>query len=221
MEAMTRQIKVLVMLFSFALSLGLSAAPQEGIRARVSADSGKYYVEVNNLLLDFVFAGYGLYAPGDYPILTEIPLENGEKVRFDRIKEITMTPERVFWKEYIEFEKRKEYINVDENGYRQWSDIEVNIRLVDWENNVIYSRLKRPEESDIYLRGETIRGVLELQVDRENGKKTHVIFRPNFVMQCTGDKSHLFPNSHYVYCPVCGKKLIKLTRENMQKNSGR
>ncbi|MBN1479925.1 hypothetical protein EH223_18535 [candidate division KSB1 bacterium] len=198
-----------------------AAAQTNGVRARVSADSGKYYVEVNNLLLDFVFAGYGLYAPGDYPILTEFPLANGEKVRFDRVKEVTFSPERVFWKEYVEYDKRKEYLNVDENGYRHWSEIEVNVRLVDWENNFIHSRLKRPESSDIYLRGETSRGELELQVDQENGKKVHIIFRPNFVMQCTGEKSHLFPNSAFKYCPICGKPLIKWTPQNIQKETTR
>lgn len=219
---MTRRSTLPVFVISLIVLLHISAKAQtDDIRARVSADSGTYYVEVNSLLLDFVFAGYGLYAPGDYPILTEFPLANGEKVRFDRIKEVTLSPERVFWKEYVEIEKRREYLNVDENGYRHWSEIEVSVRLVDWENNTIQSRLKRPESSDIYLRGKTSRGEFELQVDQENSKKIHIIFRPNFVMQCTGDKTHLFPNSTFKYCPLCGKLLIKLTPQNMQKNGTR
>ncbi len=216
--AMRSRIK-LVMFFSVALALEIWAAPQDGIHARVAADSGTYYVQVNNLLLDFVFAGYGLYSPGDYPILTEIPLENGERVRFDRIRSMTLTTERVYWKEFVDPERRKEFVNIDENGYRQWSDIEVNVRITDWENNTIVSRLKKPEESDIFLRGETSRGVLELQVDVEGNKKTHIIFIPNFVMQCTGDKSHIFVNVNYAYCPTCGKKLTKITRASLQKNN--
>jgi hypothetical protein len=210
---------ILLLPFLLTISTLLHAAPQNGIRARVAADSGKYYVEVNNLLLDFVFAGYGLYSPGDYPILTEIPLQNGEKVRFDRIKELTFSGERAYWKEFIEPEKRNQYVDVDENGYRKWSDIEVNVYLVDWENNKLVSRLKKPEQANIFIRGETNRGVLELQVDVEKNKKTHIIFRPNFVMQCTGDKSHLFVNSNHQFCPICGQKLIKITRESIKNNT--
>jgi len=195
----------------------MAAAPQAGIRARVSADSGKYYLEVNNLILDIVFNGYGLYSPGDYPILTEFPLQIGEKVRFDRIKEMTLSPERVFWKEYIEPSRRSEYTNIDDNGYRHWSDIEVNVRLVDWEGNLLLSRLKKPNYSNIFLRGETNRGELELQIDLENGTKTHIIFRPDFVMQCTGNKTHLYPNSNFKYCPQCGHSLVKITLENINK----
>ncbi len=214
-----RHIQLLVVFF--ALSTLLFAAPQNGVRARVAADSGKYYVEVNNLLLDFVFAGYGLYSPGDYPILTEIPLQNGEKIRFDRIKEITFSGERAYWKEFIDPAKRGQYSDIDENGYRKWSDVQVNVYLVDWENNTLVSRLKKPEQADIFIRGETNRGVLELQVDVENKSKTHIIFRPNYVMQCTGDKSHLFVNSTHQFCPKCGKKLIKITRESLMKSSNR
>lgn len=210
---------LLIVLFSSVVSSQFAAAPQSGIRARVAADSGAYYVEANNLILDFKFAGYGLYAPGDYPLLTEVPLQNGEKIRFDKIKELSLSPQRIFWKEYIEPDKRREFTNIDVNGYRHWSDIEVNVRLVDWEENVLQSRLKRPEYSDVYLRGETSRGELELQIDQENGKKIHIIFRPNFIMQCTGDKSHLFPNAYYTYCPICGKGLTKITRENLSKSA--
>ena len=210
---------ILLLAFFWILSSILYAAPQNGVRARVAADSGKYYVEVNNLLLDFVFAGYGLYSPGDYPILTEIPLQNGEKVRFDRIKEITFSGERAYWKEFIAPDKRSQYVDVDENGYRKWSDVQVNVYLVDWENNKLVSRLKIPDQSDIFIRGETSRGVLELQIDVENNKKTHIVFRPNFVMQCTGDKSHLFVNSNHQFCPTCGQKLIKITRESVKKNT--
>ncbi len=218
MGTATKHIFLLVVFFYFVSNV-LSAAPQNGIRARVSADSGRYYVEVNNLLLDFVFAGFGLYSPGKYPILTEIPLENGEKVRFDRIKEVTFSAERVYWKEFVEPEKRKEYVDIDENGYRHWSDIEVNVHLVDWENKDLMSRLTKPEQADIFIRGETSRGVLELQLDVENGKKSHIVFIPNFVMQCTSDKTHLFVNSNHQFCPKCGNKLTKLTRESLQKNN--
>jgi hypothetical protein len=217
-KAVIHRRSVFVLLFSVAAATHLAAAPQAGVRALVAADSGAYYIDVNNLILDFVFSGYGLYAPGDYPILTEFPLQNGERVRFDRIKEITLAPERVFWKEFVEFERRHEFTSIDEFGYRHWSDIELNVWLIDWEGNSIRSRLRRPQYSDIYLRGETGRGVLELQLDQENGKKVHIIFRPNYVMQCTGNKSHIFPNSSYKFCPLCGSSLIKLTRENV-KNS--
>ncbi|MBN1466953.1 hypothetical protein JXA02_14460 [candidate division KSB1 bacterium] len=217
---MTEQRRsMLVVLFSLAAAAHLTAAPQADVRALVAADSGKYYIDVKNLILDFVFSGYGLYSPGDFPILTEFPLQNGERVRFDRIKEITLSPERLFWKEYVGPEKRQQYANVDEQGYRHWSDIEINVRLIDWEGNLIRSRLRRPEYSDIFLRGETSRGVFELELDQENGNKVHIVFRPNYVMQCTGNKSHLFPNSTYKFCPLCGHSLIKLTRENVRSNA--
>ncbi len=191
------------------------------ISARVAADSGDQYIYVKNLMLDFVFAGYGLYAPSEYPIITEIPLENGERIRFDKIKEMSLSGQRVFWKEFVPLDKRDKFTTVDANGYRHWSDIEVNVRLVDWEGNVVASRLKRPEYADVYLRGETNRGELELQIDQENDKKVHVVFRPHFVMQCTGNKSHLFPNSDFKYCPYCGHPLTRITRDDLLKRNAK
>jgi len=213
----TRIFTSTVMLF-LAVSLHSQKLPLN-ISARVAADSGHQYISVNNLMLDFVFAGYGLYTPSEYPILTLLPLENGEKIYLNKLKELTFSSERVFWKEYVTEEKRNKFSTIDANGYRHWSDIEVNVRAVDWEKNIIKSRLKRPEYSDVYLRGVTQRGELELQIDQENNKKVHIVFRPQFVMQCQNDKTHLFPNSDFKYCPKCGGKLIRITRNELLKHN--
>jgi len=202
------------MIFTLSCSLFSQTNPIK-ISARIAADSGRQYITVHNLMLDFVFSGYGLYTPSEYPILTEMPLENGERILFNKIKEMTLSGERVFWKEFVPVEERNKFATIDDNGYRHWSDIEVNVRATDWEGNTVQSRLKRPEYSDIYLRGETKRGELELQIDQENNKKVHIIFRPQFVMQCSGDKSHLFPNSDFKFCPYCGSRLIRITREDL------
>ena len=215
---MTRVYASIVMLFSLA-SLLLSQPTSLNVGARVASDSGQQYINVHNLMIDFVFAGYGLYTPSDYPILTVAPLENGERIHLNKLKEICFSSERVFWKEFVTVDKRDKFTTVDANGYRHWSDIEVNVRAVDWEGNVIRSRLKRPEYSDIYLRGETARGELELQVDQENNKKIHILFRPQFVKQCQGDKSHLFPNSDFKFCPYCGNPLLRITREDLLKRN--
>lgn len=215
---MTRISLSIVMLFSLTFSLR-AQTKAINISARVAADSGRQYISVHNLMIDFVFAGYGLYSPSDYPILTEIPLENGERILLNKLKEISFAGERVFWKEYITADKRDKFTTIDANGYRHWSDIEVNVRAVDWNGNIVKSRLKRPEYSDIYLRGETHRGEIELQVDQENNKKVHIVFRPQFVMQCTGDKSHLFPNSDFRFCPYCGKPLDRITRQDLLKRN--
>ena len=215
---MTRVFVSIVMLFSLTFSV-LSQTKSLNISARVAADSGHQYISVHNLMLDFVFAGYGLYTPSDYPILTEIPVENGERIFLNKLKEITFSGERVFWKEFVTEDKRDKFTTVDVNGYRHWSDIEVNVRVVDWEGNVLKSRLKRPEYSDIYLRGETQRGELELQIDQENNKRIHMVFRPQFVMQCKGDKSHLYPNSDFIFCPYCGNQLLRITRDDLLKRS--
>lgn len=215
---MSRVFAAIITLFSLSFSLLSQTSPIK-ISARIAADSGRQYITVQNLMIDFVFAGYGLYTPSEYPILTEMPLENGERILFNKIKEMTLSGERVFWKEFVPIEERSKFATIDANGYRHWSDIEVNVRATDWEGNVVKSRLKRPEYSDVFLRGETKRGELELQIDQENNKKVHIIFRPQFVMQCTGDKSHLFPNSDFKFCPYCGSPLIRITREDLLRRS--
>ena len=182
------------------------------VTAIVEPDSGKDQIRVEDLKIEFKFAGYGYYLPSDYPVMREIPLENGEIVSLDKIAEATFRARRVQWKKFIPENERANYDDVDKDGYRHWSAVEVDTWIRDWDGNVIKSRIKRPEYSDVFLIGRTSRGAYSLQIDQENNKTVHVIFEPNFVMQCPKDKSHVFPNSSYVYCPYCGKKLKRIMK---------
>lgn len=205
--------RLFVVLFTI-LSVHISYAQyskQVAVRGLVAADSGDIYINVKDLSLDFVFTGIGMYLPSDYPIVTELPLENGERIRFDKIREITFRGIRVQKREYIEPNNRYKYDNVDAHGYRHWSDVEVNVWVKDWDGNELVSNIYRPPYADVYLRGETKRGDFKLQVNLENYKVVHIKFRPNFVMQCTNDKTHIFVNLNYKYCPICGRPLKKLT----------
>ncbi len=180
------------------------------VNAKVEPDSGKGSIQVFDLKLDFEFAGYGVYIPAEYPTLTVIPLETGERVRLDKIAKATFKGTRVFWKKWIEPSERKKYDNVDSDGYYHWSDIEVAVTILDWNGQKTKSRIKRPEFSDVYLVGRTPRGDFKLQLDQENGKTVVVVFEPNFIMMCPNDKTHVFPNADYIYCPKCGAKLEKV-----------
>ena len=100
-----------------------------------------------------------------------------------------------------------------EYGYpEEFSGLGGLVREVDWEGNVISSRIKRPEYADVFLIGETSRGEFKLQVDQENNKKVFVKFEPNFIMQCSKDQTHIFPNRSFKYCPLCGNKLKKIKK---------
>jgi hypothetical protein len=179
--------------------------------AYVFPDSSKpTSVYVTGLKLDFKFAGYGTYIPSEYPTLTELPLETGERISFEKIAEITFKAERVQWKQYVEPEQRHQYDSVDEQGYRYWSDVEVVALVKDWQGESIRSRIVRPEISDVYLSGKTPRGEFRLQIDQENNKNIHVVFEPLYKMICAKDVSHIFPNSSWTFCPICGGKLKKM-----------
>ena len=178
--------------------------------ATVYPDKSGEGIEVNHLKLDFVFAGYGVYIPSEYPTLTQIPLEVGENVKFENVKRLTLAGKRVSWKKYIEPDQRRKYENMDGDGYYHWSDIEVEVTVTDWNDKVITSRIKRPDVADVFLIGQTNRGDFKLQLDQENNKTVVAVFKPNFVMQCQNDHTHLYPNLNWQYCPICGGKLKKI-----------
>lgn len=195
-------------------SLAAIAQPDSAHRfeARVYPDSSKPAIQVKNLQLEFVFAGYGVYLPSDYPTLTAFPLESGERIAMENIAELVCRPVRVQWKKYQEPDQRRTDARVDAQGYRHWSDVEVEVMLKDWNGNSVQSRLFRPEISDVYLTGMTDRGDFRLQLDQENGKMVRLEFEPLFIMQCTGDLNHLFPNMNWKYCPLCGASLKKVSK---------
>ncbi len=192
-----------------AASHSLFAQPESKIsfNAYVSPDSSKESIHVTALKIDFKFAGYGTYVPTEYPTLTELPLETGERISFDKISEATFRAERVQWKQFVDASQRHQYDSVDEQGYRHWSDVEVVAMVKDWEGEIIRSRIARPEVSDVFLSGKTSRGDFRLQIDQENNKTVYVVFEPLFSMVCTKDASHVFPNSSWTFCPICGSKL--------------
>jgi hypothetical protein len=182
------------------------------VDAIVYADSTAQGIKVKNLKMDFKFAGYGVYIPANYPVVTEIPLENGEVINFENVAEARFKGERVNWKKYIEKDERHNYRNLDKEGYYHWSAIEVNTKIRDWDGNTTQSRIKRPDNSDIYLIGSTPRGDFELQIDQENDKTVIVEFEPNFIMQCTQNPSHVYPNVNWKYCPKCGGDLKRIKK---------
>jgi hypothetical protein len=207
-------IKILITYLLLLLPLKYSVLGAEiyPISAFVEPDSGKEQIKVQDIQLDFKFTGYGYYLPSRYPIYDEIPLENGEMVKLSKIAEATFTPIRVQWKKYIPANERNKYDGVDNTGYRHWRAVEVDCCLKDWNGTTTRSRIKRPDYSDIFLVGQTNRGEFNLQIDQENGKVIHLVFEPQFIMLCSKDKSHLFPNSIYKYCPFCGNKLEKIQK---------
>ncbi len=180
--------------------------------SRVFPDSSKPPIYVKNVRIEFIFAGYGVYLPSDYPTITSIPLESGERVSFENIAEIQCRPRRVFWKKYIEPVHRSQYNDIDAEGYRHWSDIEIEVLLKDWDGDETRARMLRPEVSDAYLIGKTDRGDFRLQLDQENGKTVRMEFEPLFIMQCTNDINHLFPNAQWRFCPLCGASLKKISK---------
>ncbi len=216
---MIKRFKILLLFFILCETAFLPAQSKTDfpVTALVEPDSGKEAIRVRDLKLDFKFAGYGVYLPADYPTLKEIPLENGEIVHLDHIAEMTLKPTRVYWKKFIAEDERKDYTNIDAEGYRHYSTVEVEARLRDWDGTVSNSRIKRPEYADVYLKGKTSHGEFALQIDQENGKTVHVTFKPTFIMQCPKNKSHLFVNSDYKFCPYCGTKLKRI--ENPARHS--
>ncbi|MBD3377197.1 hypothetical protein GF406_19360 [candidate division KSB1 bacterium] len=182
------------------------------IDARISPDTTFTPILVKDIKLDFRFAGYGVYIPSNYPVVTKISLENGEIIPFPEIARMEMTGQRVQWKKFVQPGERSEYPSIDEQGYYHWSEIEVDVRLRDWDGEITKARLKRPELCDVYLIGRTERGEYELQIDQENDKTIVVEFLANFIMQCTENPTHIFPNKEYKYCPLCGNPLKRVQR---------
>lgn len=206
----TTSIPILLLVITIWYSQAI--ADGSSITAMISPDSGENQIKVKELQLDFKFAGYGYYMPAQYPIADEIPLENGEIVQLANIAEATFSASRVNWKKFIPETERKNYAKVANDGYRHWSAVEVEVWLRDWDGNITESRIKRPDYADVFLIGKTQRGDYSLQIDQENNKTVHVVFEPTFILQCTKDKSHLFPNSSYQFCPYCGSKLKKINK---------
>ena len=214
---MIQAAKIFILFILIVLSSMTTAQENKLVKvsAIVAPDSGKKSMEVHDLKLDIVFAGYGIYFPSDFKTLTALPLENGETIEFSKIAEATFKGERVKWKKYILPEERDKYENIDSEGYYHWSDIEVRTIIYDWQDEVINTRLKRPDLSDIFLIGQTARGDFKLQLDVENQKTVHIIFNPQYYMQCTHDSSHIYPNATWKFCPECGHKLKKILKANI------
>jgi hypothetical protein len=206
----TTSIQILLLVITIWYSQGLSDDPS--ITAMIAPDSGENQIKVRELKLDFKFAGYGYYMPSNYPLADEIPLENGEIVQLENIAEATLNASRVQWKKFISEPERKNYTDIADDGYRHWSAIEVDVWLRDWDGNITSSRIKRPEYADVFLVGITQRGDFSLQIDQENNKTVQIIFEPTFILQCTKDKTHLFPNSSFQFCPYCGSKLKRINK---------
>jgi hypothetical protein len=203
---------LLILFFSSLTTVAQNGSPHI-FEAKIYPDSSKPAVQVKNLQLEFVFAGYGVYLPSDYPTVTHFPLESGERISMENIAEMYCQPVRVQWKKYVEPGQRNQNTMVDAQGYHHWSDVEVEITLKDWNGNLVRSRLFRPEISDVYLTGTTDRGDFRLQLDQENGKTVRIEFEPLFIMQCTGDINHLFPNMKWKYCPLCGASLKRVSKK--------
>jgi hypothetical protein len=201
----------LVFFLLLSAQQGLTQKKQSpGITAFVESDSGKNRIKVENLKLEFKYGGYGVYVISDYPVLTRIPLENGEFVQFSSILSATFRGKRVEWKQYIERENRNEFDNIDDMGFYHWDELEVECVIKDKQDNIIRSRIKRPHLADIFLTGTTDRGDFRLQLDLENGKTVYAILVPDYVMQCIKNSAHVFPNSDWLYCPYCGGKLKRI-----------
>jgi hypothetical protein len=207
----TRQL-LFTLFFTIVCPIGALAQSSVPVSGMVAPDSTTPALEVRNMALDFRFAGYGVYIPSKYPRETSIPLENGERIALEKMSEMKLEGTRVRWKKYIPPAERVQYDHIDEQGYYHWSDVEVDVVIRDWKGSIIRSRIKRPANSDVYLVGETDRGDYELQLDQENNKTVIIAFTPAFIMQCTQDPTHVFPNQEYKYCPRCGGLLKRIER---------
>jgi hypothetical protein len=186
--------------------------PQVPVHALVYPDSASSGVFVRDIHLDVRFAGYGVYVPSEYPTLSCIPLENGERVTFDAMSQLTAHARRVHWKTFVEPANRHQYSDVNPDGYRYWSGVEVDVTITGWDGKVIHSRIQRPEVSDVYLSGTTDHGDFRLQLDQENNKTVRVQFDAKYIMQCTDNLKHLFPNMNWKFCPSCGAPLKRINK---------
>ena len=195
-----------LVVYSVVLVSASNAQPGQNVpfSAIVYPDSAGQSVSVNNLRLDFQFAGYGIYMPNNYPTVAYIPLETGERVKFQYLLEVTFRGKRVEWKQFVESDRRDEFDNIDKDGYRHWTGVEVQTSALDLQRKRINSRIKRPEYADMYLKGSTPRGEFKLKLNQENGKTVRVVFKQSLLLQCVKDTTHVFPNSDWKFCPVCG-----------------
>ena len=212
--SMGHVMKKQIVLFVLAASIAAAQSTEviSPFTGKIRPDTSQTYIDVANLTLRMEYKGYGLYYPADYPTLTMVPLDNGEIIQFENIKEITLHGERVFWRKYVAPEDRNNYFDVDAEGYRRYSDVEVMLRITDWDGKVTEGMLKRPEASDVYFEGKTERGIFRLQIDQENNKIVHVRFMRTVILRCTGDPAHVFENVDYKFCPICGKPLNKVDK---------
>ena len=186
------------------------AASQQEIKysAFVYPDSTGQSVLVQDIKLDFRFGGIGIYMPDKYPTIKYVPLETGEQIQFPYLLEVLFKGKRVEWKQFVEPDRRDEYDNIDEKGYRHWSEVEVQTTVIDLQRRKIQSRLNRPDYANVYLIGKTEHGDFKLRLDQENGKTVRVVFKHSMIMQCKRDSTHKFPNSDWKYCPICGGQLV-------------
>jgi hypothetical protein len=180
--------------------------------AKVYPDSSGVFVYVKNVTLNFIFTGYGVYVPEDYPSVTSVPLENGERINFDNIIQMVLRPKRVYWKKIMEPSQQHQLGEIGPDGYRYWSQVETEIFLKTCDGATINSRIQRPDYSDLFICGLTDRGDFKLQIDQENGKTVRIEFEPVFIMQCNKDLGHLYPNKHWKFCPLCGAPLRRINK---------
>ena len=114
---------------------------------------------------------------------------------------------RVQWKQYVEPDRRDEYDNIDGDGYRHWTAVEVQTTVTDHQKNTIISRIDRPDYANVYLKGTTPRGEFKLQLNQENGKTVRLVLKPTSLLVCTKDSTHVYSNMDWKFCPVCGGSL--------------
>lgn len=196
-----------LVLYGFCAADSDPAVVLSQFTAMIQPDSGDAEIKVAEFKLRMEYKGYGLYSPQDYPTTTAIPLVNGILFKFENIKSITLHGERVFWKRFVQPEERANYVDVKEDGYREYSDVEVMLTITDWSGKETTAMLKRPENSDVFFEGITENGAYRLQIDLENKKTVAVTFLSSFIMRCTGDPTHVFENAEYKFCPLCGKPM--------------
>lgn len=188
-----------------------STAVDPAFTASVRTDSTAEPILVQNVLLQLEFRGVGVYFKDDYPTLPAFPMENGEIIRFENVRQAFCRGERVFWRKFVQPELRSNYTDVDAEGYRRYSDVEVRLKLIDYNGKITEGLLKRPDFSDVFLIGKTERGEFRLQLDQENGKTVEINFRKASVRRCKKSPDHIFWQPDYRYCPYCGEELISET----------
>ena len=132
---------LIIFLFSICFATSKEANQQEmKYSAFVYPDSTGQSVLVQDIKLDFRFGGIGIYMPDKYPTIKYVPLETGEQIQFPYLLEVLFKGKRVEWKQFVEPDRRDEYDNIDEKGYRHWSEVEVQTTVIDLQRRKIQSR---------------------------------------------------------------------------------